>query len=214
VASAALRDGAEVTNGAHRARERRYDPSPMKTSRNTSLPARSLAVALAVPAAVGAALAALPARSAGQGYVQVPPPVVAPSPYQWIPAAGGVVPQGAVIGGWYTGGPLFVCRAPYNGGIHPGKIVGANCNIGWGGREITLPSYEVLVGPTPRWVAASGGAVPARAVIGGGENGHALFICSATYNNGFHPGKVVGTNCNIGWGGAVVLVPSYLVPVY
>jgi len=43
-----------------------------------------------------------------------------------------------------NGTPLYVCRANYNGGVHPGKVVAGNCNIGWGGNEIVLHSFEVL----------------------------------------------------------------------
>jgi hypothetical protein len=39
-----------------------------------------------------------------------------------------------------------VCRISYNGGVHPGKTVGAGCNIGWGGNEISRTTYDVLVG--------------------------------------------------------------------
>ncbi len=66
-------------------------------------------------------------------------------PWTWVPAEGGAIPQGAVLGGSENGQPLFICRAQYNGGVHPGKVVGQNCNIGWGGREILNPTYEVLV---------------------------------------------------------------------
>ena len=42
------------------------------------------------------------------------------------------------------GTPLYVCRSKYDGGLHPGKVVGGNCSIGWGGKEIVLPAFEVL----------------------------------------------------------------------
>jgi|GEM_PF-2491046 len=51
----------------------------------------------------------------------------------------------AVIGGREDGHPLYVCRARYRGGIHPGKVVGRNCNIGYDGREIVRRNYEVLI---------------------------------------------------------------------
>jgi len=63
----------------------------------------------------------------------------------WINAANGQVPAGAVIGGQEAGSPLPVCRASYNNGVHPGKVVGNNCNIGWGGKELVFSSYEVAL---------------------------------------------------------------------
>ena len=134
--------------------------------------------------------------------------------FSWVPATNGAVPAGAVAGGSENGHPLFICHASNGGGLHPGKVVAPNCNIGYGGQEVTVPQYEVLVGPPGHWVAASGGAIPPGAVPGGFENGHPLFICRTHYATGVHPGKVVGTNCNIGFGGHEVTVPQYeiLVP--
>lgn len=133
----------------------------------------------------------------------------------WKAGAGGSVPSGAIAGGSEPGRTLWVCRANYNGGTHPGKIVAQNCNIGYGGREITLRNYEVLTGNSSalRWVGASNGAIPAGAVAGGSEPGRTLYVCRARYNNGVHPGKVVARNCNIGWGGAERLINSYEVLV-
>ena len=133
----------------------------------------------------------------------------------WKAGSGGSVPSGAISGGSEPGRTLWVCRASYNNGVHPGKIVAQNCNIGWGGKEITLRNYEVLTGNSSavRWVAASNGAIPAGAVAGGSEPGRTLYICRARYNNGVHPGKVVANNCNIGWGGAERLINSYEVLV-
>ena len=64
---------------------------------------------------------------------------------RWVGASGGQVPQGAFIGGQEPGRQLPICRAAYNNGIHPGKLVAANCNIGYGGREIEIRNYEVLM---------------------------------------------------------------------
>ena len=60
----------------------------------------------------------------------------------------GEVPNNAVFAGWEANGTaIAICRAAHNGGIHPGKIRAgfAGCNIPYGGREITIPQYEVLV---------------------------------------------------------------------
>jgi hypothetical protein len=133
--------------------------------------------------------------------------------FTWVPAVNGAIPQGAVAGGNEGGHPLFICHATSGMGLHPGKVVGANCNIGYGGLEATVPQYEVLVGPPGHWISASGGSVPPGAVSGGYENGHLLFICRTHYGSGVHPGKVVGTNCNIGYGGKEIAVAQYEVLV-
>lgn len=59
--------------------------------------------------------------------------------------AKGPAAKGMVIGGKEPGRNLPVCRAAYKGGTHPGKVVSGKCNIGWGGKEIVLKKFEVLV---------------------------------------------------------------------
>lgn len=80
------------------------------------------------------------------------PPVraVEPTEPQWIGASGGGIPSGAVAYGHEADGrEQFACRGAQGGGIHLGKITQgfSGCNIGYGGREITLADYEVLVLP-------------------------------------------------------------------
>jgi uncharacterized protein DUF3421 len=133
--------------------------------------------------------------------------------FSWVPAMNGAIPQGAVAGGAENGHPLVICHAVAAMGVHPGKVVASNCNFGYGGQEMTVPQYEVLVGPPGHWIAAAGGAVPPGAVSGGFEDGHPLFICRTHFGTGVHPGKVVANNCNIGYGGKEVTVPQYEVLV-
>jgi Protein of unknown function (DUF3421) len=67
----------------------------------------------------------------------------------WVPASGGAVPEGAVAWGHEANGEaLFVCRAYLNGGLHPGKVRGefGAANIPYGGQEVKVYEYEVLVG--------------------------------------------------------------------
>lgn len=68
----------------------------------------------------------------------------------WVAASGGTVPAGAIAGGREAAPGnevLYLCRASFNGGVHPGKLRAAfkGCNIGWGGKETVVPDYEVLV---------------------------------------------------------------------
>jgi len=140
------------------------------------------------------------------------PPQQPTAALNWVAATGGQVPAGTVTGGQEPGRTLYICRANFEGGVHPGKLVGSNCNIGYGGREVEVRSYETLVqqGVVPlRWVAATGGQVPAGAVTGGQEPGRTLYICRANFEGGVHPGKLVGSNCNIGYGGREVEVRNY-----
>jgi hypothetical protein len=77
----------------------------------------------------------------------------------WLSASGGGIPAGAVAyGAEADGRELFACRGPIGGGIHLGKIASGftGCNVGYGGREITLPNYEVLAHPQKRAAIAAG----------------------------------------------------------
>lgn len=150
----------------------------------------------------------------------VTPPPPPPPPYRphfsWFStSSSNYLPSNAVIGGNEDGHPLYVCRGYYNGGKHPGKIVGNMCNITYGGAEIPLNRYQVLRSFTPyHWVWAVNGNVPPHAVIGGYENGQPLYICQADYATGTHPGKLVGANCNIGYGGQEIPMSNYRVMVW
>ena len=69
--------------------------------------------------------------------------------YRWVPANGGNIPAGALKAGRESSPSevLFICRADYRSGTHPGKIraLFGGCNISWGGKEYTIRSYDVLV---------------------------------------------------------------------
>jgi hypothetical protein len=68
---------------------------------------------------------------------------------KWVSAKNGDVPAGAVVGG-HEAAPgnetLYVCRAENKGGVHNGKVRKAfgGCNISYAGKELKIPSYEVL----------------------------------------------------------------------
>jgi len=79
-----------------------------------------------------------------------------------------------------------------------GKIEGGNVTF-----EIQVKRAQPL-----QWVAYNG-TMPANAVSGGFENGSDLIVCRSFYNGANHPGKVVGTSCNIGWGGNEIVSPKF-----
>lgn len=124
------------------------------------------------------------------------------------------VPRYAVVGGTEPGRLLFICRVPYNGSLHPGKLVEGRCNISYFGREIALNSYEMLVSRSHlSWVSASYGYVPDGAIVGGHQNHTPVYICQAEFNHGLHPGKLVDQGCHITWGGREIEVSDYNVLV-
>ena len=70
----------------------------------------------------------------------------------WLKSSG-TMPDHAVKAGTERGLDLYVGRAFHENGTHPGKIFksGSNniCNIGYGGKEITFSTFEVLVENPP-----------------------------------------------------------------
>ena len=142
----------------------------------------------------------------------------------WVDASDGAVPPGAVLGGQEAppgSEPLFVCHAYYENSLQPGKVrpgLGA-CNIPYGGKEVILKQYQVLVGGSYGWTQATGGYIPPNAVQGGNDvppQTLPLYICNAGYNGGIHPGKIRSgfSGCDIPWGGQEIYVPAYQVLVH
>ncbi len=129
----------------------------------------------------------------------------------WVSASDGDAPSGSLLSGHEASGEkLYVCRANYNGGTHPGKARNAfgAWNIGWGGKEVPVKQYETYV----IWQETKDGKVPSSAIVAGKESdGTKLYICRANYEGGVHSGKVRSEfrACNLSWGGKEVKVNPY-----
>lgn len=115
-----------------------------------------------------------------------------------------------VVGGHESDGSLtYVCRAEYQSGLHPGRIVDGQCIIGWGGDEVSFDNFEILIENDAdiEWVSWDGYA-PSNAFVGGSEYGNDLLVCQVDYKGGIYHGKVVNGNCNFGLKGVEVVVES------
>ncbi|KAL0948489.1 hypothetical protein HGRIS_011056 [Hohenbuehelia grisea] len=151
--------------------------------------------------------------------------------FLWVKAHGGFHPQNAIKGGEDTSGPnqngpLYVARAPYKGGIHPGKSNAFfGCFIPYGDKEIEFKDgYEELTGPQDAitWIDASGrfsydfvgDRVPF--VAGHEENGTPLFIVQADLGSGrgVHCGKTSpGELALISYAGEQLMINNYRIMV-
>ena len=131
-----------------------------------------------------------------------------PGNVRWVDSRGGL-PRNAVRGGNSPFGPLYICRARYRGGVHLGKAVKGQCLIGWGGREVEVRPFEILVGHGLHWTRAWGDSVPPGAVGGGHVSDGELFVCRGRHRDGVHPGKLFHGKCLIGWGGHEVALTNY-----
>jgi len=70
--------------------------------------------------------------------------------YGWVPDSYGNVPSGAVMCGRTSDGEgLYIGRGQYKGNFTPGKIHPSHrcLYIPFGGQEVRLDNYEVLVSP-------------------------------------------------------------------
>lgn len=123
------------------------------------------------------------------------------------------LPNGAVRAGHAPAGDIFICRAQYRDGMHPGKLVGGRCLIGWGGRELDVVPYEVLVMSGGKWQPTSSGHIPRRAVVGGYTTSGGLLICRSRLPDGVHPGKVFQGECHVGWDGQEMIMDPFEVLV-
>jgi hypothetical protein len=112
---------------------------------------------------------------------------------------------------------LRVCRAA--GTAHIGKTIGNRCNYGYGGKELSTANVDVLTisGLEIDWVSKAQfekdhderSVAEGRAPVyyAGQENrptgryAGRTFVCRAKHKGNFHPGKVVISDCMIGYGG-------------
>jgi hypothetical protein len=89
--------------------------------------------------------------------------------------SGQPIPARAVRAG--DAGPLFVCRAQLQDGVHPGVTTGGSCLVPQKGKAEPFEIYEVAVGSDYTWRAGDfEGAIVA------GKQGRSsdLYVCRAT----------------------------------
>jgi hypothetical protein len=145
----------------------------------------------------------------------------------WQSASGGSVPANAVQGGWDSPPPgssvkqpLYYCRAKISGSLQLGKIRPGlgGCAIPYSGKEFFESSYQVLVNLSPAMplavVSANNGFVPQDAIRAGTDgDGTPLYICSAFFAGGNHPGKLRSSfgGCNISYAGLEHTITDYFV---
>ena len=157
-------------------------------------------------------------RSAGLSIIIAllasPGPAQAQQGPEWVAFRPGILgPRLASAGTMPDGLPVYVCIAPYQGGIHPG-LTGVwtdRCHIGFAGREFPATFFKVLSGRA-RWQRFDGGAAPPNAIEGGREaDGRALHVCRGGHQGAMLAGKYRAgfRGCNIGDGGGEITVAPF-----
>lgn len=118
-------------------------------------------------------------------------------PYTWLLTHGKNFPPGAIEGGREkNGNVLYIARVFHEGGVHIGKAgehLRLGAVIGYGGKEVEVDTYEILLGDTSRvkWVARSDQSFSPQITVQGGKeaDGTVLYVAQAYYEGGTHPGK-------------------------
>src|SRR5687768_3824733 len=113
-------------------------------------------------------------------------------PYRWGAFRDGAVPDGVAPHGWDENNePIWVCRARFSGGVHPGMVRPASGGaiIAWGGRKNLVSEYEVLM-DAGEWVEASLGATPPDVYSAGAEaDGETLYVARGEWQGAMLAGK-------------------------
>lgn len=133
----------------------------------------------------------------------------------WVPGNPDLPPDSRAVpvGEMPDGMQVFSCSARFNGGIHPGMngMWIAGCSVGYGGQEIVVRDYDMMVG-TGHWVRVRNGEVPSNAIRGGNEaNGAPLYICRAKSQGLVYAGKTrPGFNgCNVPESGREITIRDF-----
>ena len=123
----------------------------------------------------------------------------------------GSVRSSHFIGGNEKDGYMpYVCRGYYEGGLHLGKLRPSGCNIGWGGKEVSISEFEILDVSNMnvawmqwiQWMQSQSPSGFIEIIQGGYEtDGLPLYICRGHYKESLHPGKLRLESCHIGWSG-------------
>lgn len=129
-----------------------------------------------------------------------------------VAASNGDRPKDAVKGGVDSDGEtLFICAASYAGGTHTGKLKPSfhACLVPYGGSEISVSSYSVLV---TRWASPglrSGLSLTFPA--GKDTSNDTLYTCRGSFGTATVPGRFKPSvnTCEVGLGGSDVSLTSY-----
>ncbi|CAO1428337.1 unnamed protein product [Diamesa hyperborea] len=137
--------------------------------------------------------------------------------FEWVGSSSGHVPDNAVLSGnEQTGEPLYVGRAHHDGSLTPGKIHQSHqcIYIAYGGMEIAIRDYDVLIAPQrAQWIACTAHSeAPPGAILAGNDiDGTEMFVGRALYQGEQIPAKVIPSK-NIGyvpWGGQEIPVHEF-----
>ena len=146
----------------------------------------------------------------------------------WQEASAGEVPAGSFPAGGRVASaptglfglaPSYPCRAVYHGNTQVGAVTAGDrgCSFGYGGRQVTELTYQVLwQAPWLHWAPGIPHQLPRGAVPAGTEAGEVFFMCRSSDAAGLQPGKIKQSSagCSIASEGKEIVTTlfSVLVP--
>lgn len=115
--------------------------------------------------------------------------------HHWVPSStyGGLPANAVIAGNDADGSPIYIGRTYHEGDQLPVKIVPSrqNAYVSYGGQEVHVSNYEVLVGHGFQWVGSASGHTPDGAVSTGNlASGEPVFVGRAHFQGSLTPGKV------------------------
>lgn len=136
----------------------------------------------------------------------------------WMSSDAGQMPPNAFVAGQSRDGQrIHVCRAQFEGGVHPGVIgPSSQCDITHRGSGYSIPTYEVLIDNGYSWATVYNGEIPFDALEAGtGPQGTTIYICRGDINTQWYTGTIRQTDagCSIPLDGSETTAPWYEVLV-
>lgn len=119
---------------------------------------------------------------------------------KWVRARDGVVPAGAVSGGFEQNRIQYICRT---GGICGNIMESTPCYYAYYNEESSDNSYDVLTGVDGVWVPVVTSNLPCNSLKTGNEPGASLYSCRAWYKDYLIIGKLENNVCIIAYHGKI-----------
>lgn len=115
--------------------------------------------------------------------------------YAWVGSASGSVPPNAVRSGTTRSGePLYVGRGRHANSLTVGKVHPSHgcLYVPFGGQEVRINTYEVLIHQQDVWQSASPAYTPPGAIIAGHDSDRTPIYAGRAYHEGeWLPAKVI-----------------------
>lgn len=119
---------------------------------------------------------------------------------KWVRARDGVVPAGAIPGGFEKDKTQYICRS---GGICGNIMESSSCNYAYYKEASSDDSYDVLTDVLGVWAPVVAPNLPCNSLKTGNLAGDTLYSCRVLYQKSLILGKVENNVCIIAYKGSI-----------